>query len=144
MDLLGTMQHKLEFPAYFAFGSLIAAFNSQFLQRKWLYAALATLIAVATYMAGFKYSALLLFLPAVLISIGTSSWPVLSQVGRFGDVSYGVYLYAFPIQQSVYALWPGLSFSASLLVVTVLTLIAGWLSWRLVEAPALRLKRYLR
>ena len=95
-------------------------------------------------MAEFKYSALLLFLPAVLISIGTSSWPVLSQAGRFGDVSYGVYLYAFPIQQSVYALWPGLSFSTSLLVVTMLTLIAGWLSWRLVEAPALRLKRYLR
>lgn len=144
MDLRGSMQHKLEFPAYFVFGSLIAACNAQFLQRKWLYAGLATLVAIATYLVGFKYSALLLFLPAVLISIGTSSWPVLSQAGRFGDVSYGVYLYAFPIQQSVYALWPGLGFSASLLVVTVLTLIAGWLSWRLVEAPALRLKRYLR
>ena len=144
MDLTGSMAHYYEFPAYFVFGSLIATINIQFLRHRWRYALLASVIAAATYSAGFKYSALLLFLPAVLISIGTSSWPVLSQAGRFGDVSYGVYLYAFPIQQSVYALWPSLSFSASLLVVTVLTLIAGWLSWRLVEAPALRLKRYLR
>ena len=144
MDLTGSMDHYYEFPAYFVFGSLIATINTQFLQHRWRYALIACAIAALTYSAGFKYSALLLFLPAVLISIGTSSWPVLSQAGRFGDVSYGVYLYAFPIQQSVYALWPGLSFSASLLVVTVLTLIAGWLSWRLVEAPALRLKRYLR
>ena len=35
-------------------------------------------------------------------------------------------------------------FVASLAVVVVLTLAAGWLSWRLVEAPALRLKAYLR
>lgn len=144
LDLTGTMDHYYEFPAYFVFGSLIATFNAQFLRHRWRYALLASVIAAATYLAGFKYSALLIFLPAVLISIGTSSWPVLSQAGRFGDVSYGVYLYAFPIQQSVYALWPGLGFSASLLIVTVLTLIAGWLSWRLVEAPALRLKRYLR
>ncbi|MFG5777009.1 acyltransferase family protein [Comamonas sp. J-3] len=144
MDLTGIMDHHYEFPAYFAFGSLIATFKTQFLQHRWRYALLASVIAAATYLAGFKYSALLLFLPAILISIGTSSWPVLSQAGRFGDVSYGVYLYAFPIQQSVYALWPDLGFTASLFIVTVLTLIAGWLSWQLVEAPTLRLKRYLR
>ena len=144
MDLRGAMQHWLEFPAYFVFGSLIASLNIWFLRQRFAWSALATAVALITYSLGFKYSALLIFLPPFLISIGTVSWPVLSQAGRFGDVSYGVYLYAFPIQQSVYALWPALSFGTSLLVVTIFTLCAGWLSWRLVEAPALRLKRYLR
>ena len=144
MDLTGSMHHAWEFPAYFAFGSLIAAFHTQFLQHRWACTAVATIVAVAAYALGFKYSALLLFLPSLLIAIGTLSTPVLSRAGRFGDVSYGVYLYAFPIQQSVYALWPGLGFASSLALVTVLSLLAGWISWRCVEAPALRLKSFLR
>lgn len=144
MDLRGTMTHWWEFPAYFAFGSLIATFNQQFLQRRALFAVIACACALVAYALGFSYSALLLFLPAVLLAVGTVSWPVLSQAGRFGDVSYGVYLYAFPIQQSVRFLAPDLGFSSSLAIVAVLTLLAGWLSWRLVEQPALRLKVYLR
>ena len=144
MDLTGSMHHVWEFPAYFAFGSLIAAFHTQFLQHRWACTAVATIVAVAAYALGFKYSALLLFLPSLLIAIGTLSTPVLSRAGRFGDVSYGVYLYAFPIQQSVRALAPNMDFTTSLATVGILTLMMGWLSWQLVEAPALQLKRHLR
>ncbi|MNS67139.1 hypothetical protein D3C72_1003830 [compost metagenome] len=144
VDLTGSMHHSWEFPAYFVFGSLISAFDKQFLQRRALFAAVACVCALVAYALGFSYSALLLFMPATLLAIGTASWPLLSQAGRFGDVSYGVYLYAFPIQQTVRALAPDLGFTTSLVVVVILTLGAGWLSWRLVEAPALRLKAYLR
>ncbi len=144
LDLTGSMHHIWEFPAYFVFGSLIAALGHRFLQWRWHFTGLAAVIAAACYLAGFSYSALLIFLPPMLISVGSSSWPLLSQAGRFGDLSYGAYLYAFPIQQSIYALWPGLSFGSNLAVVTLLTLVAAWLSWHFVEAPALRLKRYLR
>ncbi|WP_395023953.1 acyltransferase family protein [Comamonas odontotermitis] len=144
MDLTGAMNHYWEFPAYFAFGSLIAAFNKQFLQHRAVFAIAACACALVAYALGFPYSALLLFMPATLLAVGTASWPILSQAGRLGDVSYGVYLYAFPIQQCVRALAPGLDFTTSLAVVVALTLAAGWLSWRLVEAPALRLKTYLR
>ncbi|MGF6212144.1 peptidoglycan/LPS O-acetylase OafA/YrhL [Comamonas sp. 4034] len=144
MDLTGAMNHYWEFPAYFVFGSLIAAFNKQFLQHRAVFAVAASVCALVAYALGFSYSALLLFMPATLLAVGTASWPILSQAGRLGDVSYGVYLYAFPIQQCVRALAPGLGFTTSLVVVVALTLAAGWLSWRLVEAPALRLKTYLR
>jgi peptidoglycan/LPS O-acetylase OafA/YrhL len=140
VDLTGVMTHWWEFPAYFAFGSLIACFNQQFLQHRALLAAIACACALAAYACGFSYSAILLFLPAVLLAVGTASWPVLSQAGRFGDVSYGTYLYAFPIQQTVRLLAPDLGFTSSLAIVVMLTLVAGWLSWRLVEQPALRLK----
>lgn len=144
MDILGAMQHRWEFPAYFVFGSLIATVRDQFLQHRWRYAALAGAAALLAYALQFPYTALLLFMPAALIAVGTSTWPLLSQAGRFGDVSYGVYLYAFPIQQTLYHLWPQLGFGTSLALVTMLSLVAGWLSWRLVEAPVLRLKSRLR
>jgi len=62
-----------------------------------------------------------------------------------GDVSYGVYLFAFPVQQVLVRLLgpelePWALAAISLLIVYVLAL----LSWRLLESPALRLKRRLR
>lgn len=143
MDITGSMQHRLEFPAYFVFGSLIACYRTHFLQNRLAFCLAATIAAILVWQLGFPYSALLLWMPTLVIAAGTASWYVLKSAGHFGDISYGVYLYAFPIQQSIRALWPELSFTVSLLCVIPVTLAAGWLSWRLVEAPALRLKRHI-
>ncbi|MDR4307728.1 acyltransferase [Chelatococcus sambhunathii] len=60
-----------------------------------------------------------------------------------GDYSYGIYLYGFPLQQTILALFPklvdpalffGLSFAASLAMAA--------LSWRLIEKPILRMRRH--
>jgi peptidoglycan/LPS O-acetylase OafA/YrhL len=64
--------------------------------------------------------------------------------GRFdtkGDFSYGTYIYAFPVQQGMALLRIqekgfGLYFVSSLLLTSVL----AFLSYRLIEAPCLRLK----
>jgi peptidoglycan/LPS O-acetylase OafA/YrhL len=56
------------------------------------------------------------------------------------DLSYGVYLYGAPVQQTVIALLP----AASLLIGAVISLpivfCLAWVSWRVIEAPALRMK----
>lgn len=57
-----------------------------------------------------------------------------------GDPSYGVYIYAFPIQQSAVAAFHIRSVTGLVAVALPLTLALAWLSWRFVEAPALRLK----
>jgi len=57
---------------------------------------------------------------------------------RSTDLSYGVYLYAFPIQQLIVSQAVG-SISAIALTLLALPCTYGmaWLSWRFVEAPAL-------
>ncbi|GAB1386543.1 acyltransferase [Melaminivora sp.] len=64
-------------------------------------------------------------------------WP---EPARWPDLSYGLYLYGFPIQQALVQWqpdWNGwLVFAAS----TLLTLLAAALSWYLIEARALQLK----
>ena len=63
------------------------------------------------------------------------------EAARFGDLSYGLYIYGWPVEQlTVRALGgaaPGWEVFAIALPVTALVAL---LSWHLVEAPALRLK----
>jgi peptidoglycan/LPS O-acetylase OafA/YrhL len=77
-------------------------------------------------------------LPYMAISFGRLSLPVMNRAGSFGDLSFGLYLYAFPVQQLVLLLWPGSP--APILLCLLLTLPLAWLSWRLVERPCLALK----
>ncbi|NNM73368.1 acyltransferase family protein [Enterovirga aerilata] len=56
------------------------------------------------------------------------------------DLSYGVYLYGWPVQQALRQLWPKAGIPELLAPSLLIALAAGWLSWRLVEAPALALK----
>ena len=58
---------------------------------------------------------------------------------RVGDYSYGVYIYAFPVQQSVVALMPGVSPLALLAIALPITVLLAVASWHLVESPALGL-----
>ena len=58
------------------------------------------------------------------------------------DCSYGIYIYAFPIQQIVVALVPGVTWYQMVIATLPAAYAAGLLSWHLVEKPALRLKAW--
>lgn len=61
---------------------------------------------------------------------------------RHGDLSYGVYIYAYPIQQMFVPLSLASSSPAfvNMALALPVTCLLAWASWRLVEAPALQLK----
>lgn len=59
---------------------------------------------------------------------------------RFGDYSYGVYLWGFPMQQVIAHLAPRLTPAGNILLAWPLAMLLAVLSWHLVERPALRLK----
>ena len=72
-------------------------------------------------------------------------WLALGPLARIApepkaDLSYGIYLYGWPIQQSLYALAPGLPPAALLAASLTLVVPVAALSWYAVEQPCLRLK----
>jgi peptidoglycan/LPS O-acetylase OafA/YrhL len=84
----------------------------------------------------------------ILLACGTylcvfSARSIAAPVQIFGarvDLSYGVYLYGWPVQQSVlHCLGTGIGPWALFAISMLLTLPVAYLSWRLIEKPALRL-----
>lgn len=62
---------------------------------------------------------------------------------RIGDYSYGLYIYAFPLQQQMVFYHPGIGWKMGLLLTYPIILATAIVSWHLVEKPALGLKKYL-
>ena len=84
----------------------------------------------------------LLFGTEALGAVALGLAPLLSQkiFDPSADLSYGVYLYGWPIQQSLHALWPAASPWQLLPSALALTLAVAAASWYGIERPALRLK----
>lgn len=85
--------------------------------------------------------ALYLATPLAVLGFALSPAPVFSRAGRWGDFSYGIYLYGFPLQQTVNALATSrLTPLQNALISIPLALLLGVVSWRLIERRALALK----
>lgn len=84
--------------------------------------------------------ALWMLVPAVIFWVGESSIGMRIGLDIRHDLSYGMYIYAFPIQQSIAAFLPKAAWWESLLLATPLTAGLAFLSWIYIEQPALRLK----
>ncbi|POR47675.1 peptidoglycan/LPS O-acetylase OafA/YrhL [Paraburkholderia eburnea] len=76
-----------------------------------------------------------------LFYIGQRQSPLLAKLRTSDDLSYGLYLYGWPVTQLL-ALWlPSIAPLALFACVTAICVPLAYASWRGVESPALRLKR---
>lgn len=80
-------------------------------------------------------------IPYATILISYSKRLRFENFGRHGDFSYGLYIYAFPIQQSVVHLYPKSDPLDIFMVAFPATLLISIASWKFIEEPSLRLKR---
>lgn len=119
--------------AYFLVGSCLYVFGGVKLDAR-LFAA-----SIALSLLGFFW---LPALPLLLVSFSYAvvwfAWrtPRLTKIGNPIDISYGVYIYAFPVQQ----LLAGMAFAPFLIGTVAITVALAWLSFMLVERHAAKLK----
>lgn len=78
---------------------------------------------------------------AMLFSAGFSRRVVASQFFQRNDWSYGIYLYAFPVQQLLVQRLELRSPLILLALAVPMTLLCAWLSWNHIESPILRRQR---
>lgn len=83
----------------------------------------------------------LLSLPCLVLFLVYVPGGPLRLYNKCGDYSYGLYLYAFPLQQTIVFLLPDIEAWALTALATPLTLLCAMASWHWVEKPALALVR---
>lgn len=124
---------------YFCGGVLMWLYRDQWAGRRraWV-AASAVSLGAAAYFAGQTMLGACLLIAPLAVMFGAASTPYLRRFGRFGDLSYGVYIYAFIVQQTLaWRFGSRLSFGACLTLSVAITLACAWLSWHLIEKRAL-------
>lgn len=136
----------LEMVALFWFGALYAQCLSATPHRAgWVMAVLA-LVAYAMLGPRSMERAVLLLCAGLLVHLARLS-PVGARLTEpLGDLSYGVYIFAFPVQQIGAHFGRGQDWSVHthLALSGLTTLALAYLSWHAVEKPALRFKPHSR
>lgn len=132
----------LELGSYFFMGSLWACFAWEEVPLKqWAFAISSTILFLCIL---FKADRIFLLIPLsfIIMHVGKKKSALASWIHQtFGDPSYGMYLYAFPLQQfMIFCFKPNTILL--LILSSVLSLLLGILSWYFVEKKALMLKNY--
>ena len=135
----GNVQIVLHLVVVFLIGSLLFAARDVVRLSWWVVAALA-LAWVLAWKSSWVTVAASLFVAYAIFVIAYRAPVALNALTRPGDVSYGVYVYAFPVQQSVALAWKGATPFGMLVIAGPVTYVLGLVSWRLVESRALALK----
>jgi peptidoglycan/LPS O-acetylase OafA/YrhL len=127
--------------SYFFAGTVFYLFRDRIVMTLWvLLLALGTLILCLVAGQGFKiwfalFSAYLVFYAA------SSPRSPFMRFGQHGDFSYGLYIYAPLVQQSlVYVFGGKMEPMVNFVFATPITLILAVFSWKFIEKPALKLK----
>jgi len=91
----------------------------------------------------FIYYILLLTLPYLVLYLSAIPSKFMKLFNKYGDFSYGIYIYAFPIQQLyIHLLYGSLNITIFFLLSFFTALICAILSWNFIEKPALKFKKY--
>lgn len=130
-----------EYGLFFLAGALLSLFRDRWTEHPVALVASTLPSGALLFMAGRDVLGVLIAMPGLVICIGEASTPYLRRFGRFGDLSYGVYIYAFIVQQTlIWKFGASGSFACHLLSAVIVTFVCAWLSWHLVEKQALSLK----
>ncbi|MFP3553207.1 acyltransferase [Paraburkholderia sp. SIMBA_049] len=127
--------------ACFYFGGALLYMHSRDNLKSIDVAVLAIFAIIATRGANAQQAAYVMLGAVIVITFAFVSLGPIGRFGKYGDVSYGLYIYAFPIQQLVVMVWgnsitPTQLFTASY----PMTLLAAFCSWHLVEKRAIAAK----
>jgi peptidoglycan/LPS O-acetylase OafA/YrhL len=130
----------LKVALFFLAGTLAYACRDIIVLR-WAYCAPLIIAAAALQRSAVQEYALYIALFYLILLVASSQR--LRAIRFAGDYSFGVYIYGFPIQQSVTHYFPSLTSYPSNILCIPLALLAGYFSWFVIERPALSSGRRL-
>jgi peptidoglycan/LPS O-acetylase OafA/YrhL len=127
-------------PGFFCFGALFAIHKDRIVIDEKLVCGCALIAAMCVDGPGFRYA----FWGAFLVTcLWVMTLPAIRNIRLPGDFSYGVYVFAWPIQQCLTQLMPHSVLYAHQSITFALSLLCAVFSWYLLEKPCIAMGRSL-
>ncbi|WP_313373531.1 acyltransferase [Chishuiella sp.] len=127
---------------YFIAGSILSLLNLNKIKNNRIIYLLISILILSLYFNIYKFTSIFL-LPFIVIIIGLSfnkkTWKFTEKIG---DLSYGIYIYGFLIQQTLMNYF-NLNHIELSLYSMFFTVILAYLSWHLIEKKALNYKNFI-
>lgn len=130
----------LGYQLFFLIGALYYLFDSEIAYNH-KYLLVVSAIWIASFQTAVFYLVSLLCLPYMILCFAHVSIPHICNISKYGDFSYGVYIYAFLIQQTFINIFESISPLKLVLLSSIGTLMCAALSWTVIESKALKLKK---
>lgn len=130
----------VKYGSFFIVGSLYYIYRSHVVLKDWLAVAALGGILLSSVVGG-QFVAALIGLPYLVLYLALVPTRYLSRFGARGDFSYGMYIYAWPVQQAIIAMAPQRTELLALIALEfpIIIMLAA-VSWYGIEKPSLRLK----
>jgi len=130
----------IDYSVYYLMGTLFAIYNNSIMYRSTLLAPF-FLIWILSFKTPFFTLLTTVFLPYSIMYLALEAKVVLQKLLEMGDFSYGVYIYAFPIQQLIVHLFQNEISPIKLFSISFpITIICSYFSWNFIEKKALDIK----
>jgi peptidoglycan/LPS O-acetylase OafA/YrhL len=127
---------------YFMAGSVFYKFRD-FIKFSWFETATVILILILVRLGIVHNQFTIIPLTYFVLAFSLSKYIKLGNAAKYGDFSYGIYLYAFPVQQLIVFLFPGIA-SLWLMIFLSFCIVLPFalISWHVIEKGALAKKKY--
>lgn len=124
---------------FFLFGSLLASFKFEQLKNKKTVLAVFVLIFLVSLYFNFYNEIKHVVLSIIILLVGYIPIKWIKDFRKIGDMSYGIYIYSFPVQQTLMYYFM-LNTKALIFYSLIISMFLGYLSWHLIEKKALKYK----
>lgn len=129
-----------QFPAFFAFGSLLALHKDNVRIGVPMIIGLFLITWLLRNGPAFRYAFYLTF---ALTPLWLMTLKPIKALRTKGDYSYGVYVYGWPIQQTIAAIVPNIGVHANQFASLSVAIIIAAVSWHIIEKPFISIGRQL-
>lgn len=133
--------HSIQPALYFLIGMFVY-FNRSYIYFDYRITLLAAILMFSSFGTWWN---IYIFPPALVYLIFYLSYSTkyINADGGIGDISYGIYIYSWPIQQIIADYFPNISPLGNVMYSSIVTFLFALVSWRYIESPMLKLKNKL-
>ncbi|SEL70816.1 Peptidoglycan/LPS O-acetylase OafA/YrhL, contains acyltransferase and SGNH-hydrolase domains [Colwellia chukchiensis] len=143
-DIRGQKYKLFRFGTLFFYGALMYLARRKIQLNKNIFWLSLVILAFSSFSHGLFLILYTLILPYIILYLAYVPAGRVRNYNRFGDYSYGIYIYAWPVQQLIATSIANVSSTAMIILSAIMTFFLAYASWHLIESKAVKLKKYVK